>query len=519
MPEPLTFKQFQTVLEEDGVTKAYLFDAVRPEIYSFRRNVLSDLSPEKGFEEIFDRGDSTSGTKRRTHRKAEEKEGNTPNTDRVERMTLAKKYAGAQQPIEAVFFHFVIKEPDQSYADAIGRSLFGDSFFEHFEDKLRKMGVEIPRRVNGLDTFHFGSIALRLSYDAEARPLSFPKPDIDALFEDGAILPLEALRWQNNVSVGQGRDQEVSDIHEWAEDPDPRVKLHLIHGPGGVGKTRLAADAATQLKKKGWEMGFLPADIKDRNAGVKLKGGGVGTLLIIDYPEERPKLVQAIFEAVSGDQSLRVPVRILLVSREAEDAWRKLTNSHIKRLSVTPLVASGALEVDDAYELIESAILSLTIRSDLEGIDCAPARGWLEKSAQNRIPLFALAAAIHALTSPDRAFRLDGREIIKALVDIELLRIRRFSARDFAISEHQDNQFVLERLLALGLLSGTGVSKRALYALSDKGIAPGTKGHDLLQRVAALLTGITTRSTLAVVFWEKWNRILSQQNWSIARCS
>ncbi|AZV79060.1 ATP-binding protein [Parasedimentitalea marina] len=295
-----TFKQFQDLLVPEA-KNSVLFSAVQPQIISFRQNTLSAMAAEAAYEKIFDKADGTSGTTRQQH---SPRDGGKPNTSRLESI---KRGRGDRLTVEAVYYHFQFGEEDTGYADAISRELFEEStFYQHFEDKLRRMGLDTPAQGDGLDAFQFGNVKLCLAYESGMKSLDFPERDTDALFENGNLLPLEALHWSNGVSKKYGRSQEIADIKEWAEDPDPRCKIHLIHGPGGVGKTRLAAEAALQLKKLGWKVGFLPGDIRDPNTSVKLASGGVGALLIIDYPEERPKLVQAIFAALSGDQRFRV---------------------------------------------------------------------------------------------------------------------------------------------------------------------------------------------------------------------
>lgn len=335
------------------------------------RKVLADMDREDAYGAIFDKADALTETKRRT---SSSSKNEAPNTSRVENMTASKDYGAARTPVEAVYFYFLFWEDDKSYADAISRALFnGATIHRKFDTELRKLGIDVKSTGARSDAFAFGGVAVSLVYNKDARRLDFPQPDVDSMFEDGRVLAFEALNWTNGVSGFFGRTDKLEELREWAEDPDPRAKLRLINGPGGVGKTRLAAMLADRLELKGWKVGFLPSHVKSVETSFVFAGGGIGTLLIVDYPEERPRLVQSLFEAVSGDQNYTVPVRILLVSRESEDAWRQSTNTRLKRLTTTSLELSGPLSLDDALELVDTSAILLTEHLGRSDIDLSAA--------------------------------------------------------------------------------------------------------------------------------------------------
>lgn len=486
----LTFKRFQRLLNQENVEDEALCAAVHPELLSFRSNVLSDMPAEDGYRKIWELADATSKTKHeiRPRSRRDTRSGSTPYTTRAENL---KKNRVARQDSEAIFFHLLLGEEDQSYADEIAECLFGAPFYDHFEQKLRKEGIEVPRRGTGRETFQFGNIQLRLVADSDADIVSVPTPNRDLLFENGKIKPLEALRWQNGVSHSYGRDGQAREIIDWARGPeteaaqaDNRAAVRLLTGPGGAGKSRLAWDVAKQLRRRNWETLFLPARINAPEIIDKLQAGGTGTLLVVDYPEERPKLVRALFDAIDEDKHYAVPIRILLVSRESEETWRKSTDRPLRRLETTSLELHALLDEDDAIELIESALMDLRSTEVVSEDERSAASAWLQRDPMHRLPLNALAAAVYAFVEPGRAFTLEARDILKALVNIELSRTRRYSVRDLATSLQQENRYALERLLALGLLSGRGVSEDALYALGDQGVVVGTSGHDLVKRVS-----------------------------------
>jgi hypothetical protein len=102
-------------------------------------------------------------------------------------------------------------------------------------------------------------------------------------FEDGGEPDLfRALRWDHGlVETLYGRDDDLAAITAWAEKPTNAASARLVTGEGGAGKTRIAAEAARRLKKKGWTAGFLPRSDVHYTVGEK------GLFLILDYPEEQ----------------------------------------------------------------------------------------------------------------------------------------------------------------------------------------------------------------------------------------
>ena len=85
---------------------------------------------------------------------------------------------------------------------------------------------------------------------AALEPVQFSKPDRQVVRLADPLPPPNNLPAQTTSFVG--RSQELLQIQELLSDPDCRI-LTLI-GPGGIGKTRLAMQAATQLVAPGNQM-------------------------------------------------------------------------------------------------------------------------------------------------------------------------------------------------------------------------------------------------------------------------
>ncbi|MFJ4798895.1 hypothetical protein [Kitasatospora purpeofusca] len=119
-----------------------------------------------------------------------------------------------------------------------------------------------------------------------------------------------------------GRKQELADLAEWRDGPDG-VSVFLIHGPGGQGKSRLAAHFAAASRAKGWQV-MQARHATDPTAAVPGKPGTdtAGVLMVADYAERWPvgDLIELIIDAVRQGHRARV----LLVARPKGTWWQNL---------------------------------------------------------------------------------------------------------------------------------------------------------------------------------------------------
>jgi hypothetical protein len=112
-----------------------------------------------------------------------------------------------------------------------------------------------------------------------------------------------------------------------------RALGRLVHGPGGLGKTRALIEVADALTRDhGWLAGFVPRGIRGAVPGDgpfdRLILGGrdaAGLLLVVDYAESRQDDVVWLADRLMAhaDRGAR-PARLVLLSRGAGDWWREL---------------------------------------------------------------------------------------------------------------------------------------------------------------------------------------------------
>ncbi|MBK6957597.1 MAG: TIR domain-containing protein [Nitrosomonas sp.] len=234
-------------------------------------------------------------------------------------------------------------------------------------------------------------------------------PDFSGSFNVDSIEYL--LSWKSRLPELIGREQELTALHDWADSPNP-ISSRMITGEGGTGKTRLAFEFARQLREqKGWQAGEAQG----------LSGcwytASAGTLLVIDYPEQRPEKVSALLDALAR-QSLSCKLRVLLLGRNG-DFLKQLTQT-AQTIMAPGFELTGLTGGDpNAWELFQAAWQQLHRRQQLVvpplPLTESSFQQWQQLNTAHQRPLFVLALAIHRMLQPD-ARDLSAPAILRALV-------------------------------------------------------------------------------------------------------
>ena len=304
------------------------------------------------------------------------------------------------------------------------------------------------------------------------------KPSLEWLslsdaFEEREPNLFSVMRWDYRlVKTLYGRDDNLRKTLAWAENDSKAPSARLITGEGGAGKTRLAATAADLLREKGWTVGFLPRGDALIEVTVKAKG----LFLILDYPEEQPERATALLRELADRKTAPYPLRVLFLSRRSFVEWEREATILQGRFGWQEIAAAQPLSTDDGERLIEEAARNFVAHTKNAMPDLRDAKVWLEASSIHRLPLYAMAAAIHAVLSPKEAFGLAGEEILKSLAFREIGRVDNVS---IALGLGQE---VLARLLALGVLAD-GLSEDAITELAEIG-ACGNSTSNIVEGVS-----------------------------------
>jgi hypothetical protein len=270
-------------------------------------------------------------------------------------------------------------------------------------------------------------------------PATEPSLDTFALadaFDSGEPDLFRVLRWDYGLcETLYGRDTERNKILDWAQSGPRAATARLLTGEGGAGKTRLAAKVARRLKENGWTAGFLPRMDTMQFHFDK------GLFLICDYPEEQVDRTKQLFEKIADMKATDAPVRVLFLSRRDFGTWHNEALTLEGRFGKQAIAAAGPLMLGEALALVDEAASRFADAADLTCPDLSGAADWLEKDDIHRLPLFASAAAVHAVLASREPFGLDGAALMYDLARRELRRVRKASC------EVGVGEYGLERLL------------------------------------------------------------------------
>ncbi|WP_170154228.1 tetratricopeptide repeat protein [Actinoplanes italicus] len=185
---------------------------------------------------------------------------------------------------------------------------------------------------NGHPVYRFESFAL------EPRPVDPTQ---------ARLQPSRVLATESRIVPFAGRGDELARLTSWRDDPEPGLSVLLVHGPGGQGKTRLAAQFALASAANHWTV-WAGHHSSDPTATTVVAPGKTGSALVVvvEYAERWPVDDLQLF---LQNPILRVPqrARVLLVSRSAGSWWpgirHRLTKAEIavgESVDLAPLAAS-----------------------------------------------------------------------------------------------------------------------------------------------------------------------------------
>jgi nucleoside phosphorylase/tetratricopeptide (TPR) repeat protein len=188
---------------------------------------------------------------------------------------------------------------------------------------------------------HFKPFAARASAEcllAFLRENLFPpREDFSDVLKPGTSAPPRHLspaallnsRYELVPFYEPGRAEQLKDLQQWCEAPEP-VSARLFHGPGGMGKTRLFIEWSKRLREQqGWVTGFLEQPVAPERFKA-LVGYELPKLVVIDYAESRPGLVELLKEVARCRNKAGLGrLRLVLLARNKGDWWEGLLASDV----------------------------------------------------------------------------------------------------------------------------------------------------------------------------------------------
>lgn len=263
---------------------------------------------------------------------------------------------------------------------------------------------------------HLGGYFVPIAVVAQAFPelTSDVIPEKIHLQDDrGDVFAL--LSWRTRLSplIGTQAQAELGKLRAWATGGPNVPSIRLLTGPGGAGKTRLAWELVTVIRREGGIAEFFPGIGLSENCD----------LLIVDYPEEHREEVDKLARTLAN---MRRRIRVLFLSRRSLEEWHNdLGAAHARHLVDQQSVALNRLSSDEVIELYRAISSSLAARLSQNVSDAADAeiRSWADSNALHMLPLFVIAVAVQSVLDGKGALRLSTREVIQALVNREIDRL------------------------------------------------------------------------------------------------
>ncbi|MER7757068.1 AAA family ATPase [Kitasatospora sp. NPDC097643] len=142
--------------------------------------------------------------------------------------------------------------------------------------------------------------------------------------------PLSLLGARHDAIRFHPRD-ELDYLRDFYQRPDPagpRTRIAVLHGAGGAGKTRLAAELAHRLAQEGWYTGFLTRDTDPYDCAWLARVASP-VLAVVDYAEDhRTADVVHLLRALRDREA---PTCLLLTARSVGDWWEQEIAATLRR--------------------------------------------------------------------------------------------------------------------------------------------------------------------------------------------
>jgi hypothetical protein len=229
------------------------------------------------------------------------------------------------------------------------------------------------------------------------------------------------LSWHARLAPLTGREKGKNGLLQWARQ-GRNARIRLLTGPGGVGKSRLAAEVTEELRVEGWTAGFVRA-----NDPIVVPLRRAGLFLVVDYPEEHPDEVRTLLREVASRELRDVPLRLLVLSRQGGDRWFDLVESaHAGELMDAQDVGLSELAAVEPERVFSASLRRLAdhYHRPMPAVSADAVRDWVALDPSlHGLPLLLTAAAIHAFLTPEATLGFSGSSVVQALADRERARL------------------------------------------------------------------------------------------------
>ena len=172
-----------------------------------------------------------------------------------------------------------------------------------------------------------GNVSVTLSRPVY-RVEGFPRVRTGLTAAQARAQPSRLLLARYELVPFAGRTGLVAELSGWLTAVEP-TSVRLVYGPGGQGKSRLAAEFARH-HTEGWAVwqARQASPTSQSPARIKFPAGAMGLLVVVDYADRwAPSHLQALIADVRALVSRLpdpLPLRVLLLARTAGFWWDAL---------------------------------------------------------------------------------------------------------------------------------------------------------------------------------------------------
>jgi hypothetical protein len=290
----------------------------------------------------------------------------------------------------------------------------------------------LPGLLSRNQEYHAGHMRWRLAFRRETElaaeragrwaALPLLRPLIEVRRDVGGSRA-DLLHPRHGVVPFLGRDELLAQLMLWREDPEP-LRVVVLAGAGGFGKTRTAVEMCLAAERAGWTVGFLGLADDSQLRRVAALGGWPGRLLVaVDYAETRPGVAAELLTSLHR-RPHALASRVILVTRQVSTkaALREVFATGDAKLELAGLIqAADIVRLDrdvgeiDRLSLFDAAVTAFSAQLGYESRP--PVRPKLDAGHFAR-PLYVLAAAL--LLTEDSGFDVDdlaADDILAAVLD------------------------------------------------------------------------------------------------------
>jgi len=233
----------------------------------------------------------------------------------------------------------------------------------------------------------------------------------------------DLLHPRHGVVPFLGREELLAHLMLWREHPWP-MRVVVLAGAGGFGKTRTAVEVCATAERAGWTVGFLALTEDSQLDRVAALGEWPGRLLVaVDYAETRPAVAAELLISLYRRRHA-LPARVILVTRQASTkaALLELFATGDAKLELAGLIQAADIvrfdrdvEEVDRLRLFDAAVTAFSARLGYPSRSALKPGLHAEHFAR---PLYVLAAAL--LMTEDSGFDVDdlaADDILAAVLD------------------------------------------------------------------------------------------------------